>query len=61
MSKTKLFGYTLPKGTLVFTNLWAVHFDPKYWDDPQVFRPERFLNDKGQIEKPEYLIPFSVG
>lgn len=45
----------------MLANIWAVHNDPKLWGDPQNFRPERFLNDKGQLEKPDYWIPFSAG
>jgi len=58
---TKLFGFNIPKGTTVLENIWAVHHDPKLWGDPEIFRPERFLNANGQVQKPEYLIPFSVG
>lgn len=58
---TTLCGYTIPKSTVIFENIWAVHQDPELWGDPEVFRPERFLNAKGQAQKPEYLIPFSVG
>lgn len=58
---TKVCGYTVPKGMYVLANLWAVHNDPDVWGDPENFRPERFLNEKGLCEKPEYLVPFSVG
>lgn len=61
LSLTTLMGYTIPKGTFIFENIWAVHHNPEYWGDPEVFRPERFLNDQGQVQKPEYFIPFSVG
>ena len=53
--------YILPKGTFILQNLYAIHYDPNYWGDPEVFRPERFLNDEGQAQQPEYLIPFSAG
>lgn len=58
---TELFGYTIPKSTVVLENIWAVHHDPELWGDPEVFRPERFLDASGRVQKPEYLIPFSVG
>ena len=35
--------------------------DPKLWKDPEEFRPERFLNEKGELDRKEYLIPFSMG
>lgn len=40
-----LGGYTVPKGTTVFLNVYAIHRDPNLWDHPLEFRPERFLND----------------
>jgi cytochrome P450 len=40
-----LGGYTVPKGTTVFLNVYAIHRDPNLWDNPLEFRPERFLND----------------
>ncbi|XP_078617917.1 steroid 17-alpha-hydroxylase/17,20 lyase-like [Branchiostoma floridae x Branchiostoma japonicum] len=59
---TTLRGYHIPKGTWIFPNLWALHYDPDIWGDPDTFRPERFLDDNGRpIPKPAALMPFSVG
>ena len=54
-------GYTIPKGTTVMTNLYAVHRDERIWDDPDVFRPSRFLDEEGKVLRREELIPFSAG
>lgn len=61
MSATKLCGYDIPANMEVWPNLWAVHHDPDLWGDPDVFRPERFLDSEGKVVKPDYLIPFSTG
>ncbi|EPY80916.1 hypothetical protein CB1_000777001 [Camelus ferus] len=53
-------GYSIPKGTTVITNLYSVHFDEKYWRDPDIFYPERFLDSNGHFVRKEALVPFSL-
>lgn len=51
-------GYNIPSATMLLINAWAVHRDPKSWDDPTSFKPERF--GSGNIE-PYKLLPFGLG
>ena len=51
MGDTNLFGYFIPKDTLVFANMHSVNRDPSFWQDPDKFSPERFLTEKGCINK----------
>ncbi|XP_009595838.1 labd-13Z-ene-9,15,16-triol synthase, chloroplastic-like [Nicotiana tabacum] len=37
-------GYTIPEGTKVFLNVYAIQRDPQVWENPLEFQPERFLN-----------------
>ena len=54
--------YELPKGTGVLINFWALHNDPNFWEDPSEFRPERFLQENGELApRPESFMPFSAG
>lgn len=41
----KIQGYDVPKGTIVVVNVWAISRDPRYWDDPDRFIPERFESE----------------
>jgi cytochrome P450 len=57
-------GHPIPEGTTVVVSLYASLTDPKIWDEPQEFRPERFLDEDGKkfVSKPNaYFIPFSDG
>ncbi|XP_072044319.1 cytochrome P450 2J4-like [Amphiura filiformis] len=58
---TKLAGYDIPKGTYVVSNVWALHNDPDVWNEPDQFKPERFLDEDGKLCHREELIPFGTG
>ncbi len=46
----------------MFYNLHGVHHDPEIWEDPESFKPERFLNeDETKFVHNEALIAFSEG
>jgi 3-hydroxyphenylacetate 6-hydroxylase len=36
-------GKKIPSGALIFHNTWACNMDPELYENPQEFRPERFL------------------
>ncbi|KAL4259437.1 cytochrome P450 family protein [Pleurotus pulmonarius] len=38
-------GYYMPKGSIVFVNVWALLRDEERYPNPDTFRPERFLKD----------------
>ncbi|CAI9291265.1 unnamed protein product [Lactuca saligna] len=55
-------GYTIPKGTIVYMNVWALHRDPKIWTNPLEFKPERFLIDKWDYNGNNFkFLPFGSG
>lgn len=54
-------GYTIPKGTTVMPCFHCALHDRKHWKHPDIFNPDRFLDDLGHFQKPETFIPFSAG
>ncbi|XP_072015541.1 cytochrome P450 2A10-like isoform X1 [Amphiura filiformis] len=58
---TTFRGYTIPRNSVVISNLYAVMHSPELWGDPEEFRPERFLDDEGNFREPDEVIPFGVG
>ncbi|XP_055357769.1 cytochrome P450 2J6-like [Paramacrobiotus metropolitanus] len=52
--------YTIPKDTRVVLHLHSIHHDPDLWEEPETFKPERFVVN-GKLHAPDYFIPFSAG
>ncbi|XP_022110234.1 cytochrome P450 2B2-like [Acanthaster planci] len=56
-----VMGYTIPRGTILLPNFWALGHDPKVWPEPHLFKPEGFLDKDGQVTKKDEFTQFSVG
>ncbi|KAF3440213.1 hypothetical protein FNV43_RR18496 [Rhamnella rubrinervis] len=53
----KVGRYDVPRDTIVLVNAWAIHRDPKLWEDSETFKPERF-----EVGDHVYkLLPFGIG
>ncbi|KAJ1266784.1 hypothetical protein BS78_07G004900 [Paspalum vaginatum] len=59
-------GYSVPSGTRVTVNAWAIGRDPEAWEKPEEFMPERFM-DGGSAAAVDFrgndfqLLPFGAG
>ncbi|XP_020085291.1 geraniol 8-hydroxylase-like [Ananas comosus] len=62
VTTVELCGYTIPKGTRVLVNFWAIGRDRECWRDPDEFIPERFLEREVDYVGQNFeFIPFSSG
>ncbi|XP_051129192.1 cytochrome P450 84A1-like [Andrographis paniculata] len=55
--------YHIPKRSRVMINVWAISRDKQAWEDPEEFKPERFLKDEGPDFNGQYFefITFGSG
>jgi cytochrome P450 len=59
IEETEIGGYHVPKRTQLFAFQWVTHRDPRYFDEPDAFKPERWSNGE-QVAKYAYF-PFGGG
>ncbi|TPG39214.1 cytochrome P450 [Flavobacterium pectinovorum] len=55
-----LVDYHIKKGTLIGVSFYELHRNSKYWDNPEVFDPERFLGEQKK-QSMQYFYPFGAG
>ncbi|KAL5714210.1 hypothetical protein ACHQM5_016201 [Ranunculus cassubicifolius] len=62
MEDTQFRGYVIPKDTQILVNVWAIGRDPVNWEDPLVFKPERFLSSSRDYRGQNFeFLPFGGG
>jgi len=54
-------GYEFPADTTFLLSQWVTHRDSRFYDDPDTFRPERWLNGLAQRLTPGAYFPFGDG
>jgi len=54
-------GYKIPKGSLVLASMYILQRDKRFWEEADVFQPERFLFDNAVKEANQKFIYFPFG
>ncbi|XP_039036120.1 cytochrome P450 71A1-like [Hibiscus syriacus] len=61
-ASVKLGGYDVPSDTTIWINAWAINRDPKWWEKPDEFIPERFQKNSIDFQGQDFhYIPFGFG
>lgn len=55
-----LLGYHIKNKTLIGVSFYELHRNPKYWENPEEFNPERFLGEQKK-KSYQYFYPFGAG
>jgi cytochrome P450 len=66
MAECDVEGYTIPSGTRVILNVWALGRDPTCWESAEEFMPERFMEEAmdaaSDLQGNDFrLLPFGSG
>jgi cytochrome P450 len=56
-----LGGYTIPAGSIVFISSYVTHRHPAFWEQPDVFDPERFHPERATNRPRFAYFPFGGG
>ncbi len=54
-------GHRIRKGSTVIIPIHALHHDPRFWPDPEVFDPTRFLRENARTHHRAAYLPFGAG
>ncbi len=57
----KIGGYEIPPNSTILISQYLTHHSPDFWDDPEVFRPERFTPESSHQRPDMSYFPFGGG
>lgn len=61
LAEDNIDGYSVPKGMNVIMSQYTLHHDPLLWEEPEVFKPERFEKEKMKNMHKYAFFPFGGG
>ena len=54
-------GYKVDANTVIFINNHYMNFSEEFWDTPESYNPQRFIQEDDTFKKPKHFQPFSMG
>ncbi len=54
-------GYHIPAGSIVFVSQWVLHRDPRFWENPLKFDPDRWTPEAVAARPKFCYFPFGAG
>jgi cytochrome P450 len=61
VAEDELGGHRIPKGAQILIPIYALHHDPRFWPNPEVFDPTRFLPENAHGHHRSAYLPFGAG
>nr|ASA39650.1 cinnamate 4-hydroxylase [Conocephalum japonicum] len=62
LHQAKLGGYDIPAESKILVNAWWIANNPEYWEEPEKFNPDRFLDGKIDAAGNDFrFLPFGSG
>ena len=61
LQECEIGGYRVPAGSTVMMNQWVMHRDPRYYDQPEQFNPDRWLDERAKAIPKFAYFPFGGG
>jgi cytochrome P450 len=58
---TEVAGRRVKRGAMIMIAPWTLHRHQRFWRDPDVFDPDRFVPDREKEIRPGTYIPFGLG
>ncbi len=61
VEKDELCGRMMQPNDIIFLAVWALHRSQLFWDRPELFRPDRFADEAGEVHDKYQYLPFGAG
>lgn len=61
IEEDEIDGHRIPRGSSILIPIHAIHHDARWWPEPEVFNPSRFLPEQGAGRHRSQYLPFGGG